>query len=61
MKHFCVSSENKHIMELITYVINDLIKLYLNLLYSKTKCHLDNADDPNVPQLNLIICFDSDD
>lgn len=48
-------------MGLIVYLINVLTELYSNPVYSNTKCHLDSADDPNVPQLNLTIYFDSDD
>lgn len=60
-KYSYISSENKHIVGLIAYVTSVVIKLYSNLVYSRTECHLDNADDPNVQQLNLIICFDFDD
>lgn len=48
-------------MELIIYEANVLIKLYLNQIYLNKECHLNNASDPNVLLLNLIIYFGFDD
>jgi hypothetical protein len=48
-------------MGLTIYVINVPIEPYSSPVYSNIKCHLNNVDDPNVPQLNLTIYFDFDD
>lgn len=48
-------------MGLTVYVIDVPKELYLSPVYSDIKCHLDNADDPNVLRLNLIIYFGSGD
>lgn len=45
-------------MGLVAYAIDVLTTPYSSPVYSSTECHLDNADDPNVPRLNPIICFD---